>query len=133
METWGLKKSELRRLDSYHRRHLRQVVGIHRPHCISNEALYYRCRCRSIREAILTARWSLFGHVLRMPPDASSQCTINCFVDSGVTSCRGRPRTTLPTVLKADLGHIGRKLRCPPMSMVARTRPWTVARVGAGT
>ena len=28
MGTWGLTKTELDRLDAYHRRHLRQIVGI---------------------------------------------------------------------------------------------------------
>ena len=32
MGTWGLTKAELDRLDSYHRRHLCQIVGIHWPH-----------------------------------------------------------------------------------------------------
>ena len=46
MGTWGLTKAELDRLDAYHRRHLRQIVGIHWPHRISNAALYRRCRCQ---------------------------------------------------------------------------------------
>ena len=110
---WGLTKSELERLDAHHR-HLRQIVAIHWSHRISNETLYNRCRCRPISEAILTSRWSLFGHVLRMPPNAPAQRVFdNYFVELGVTSFRGRPRTTLPTVLSADLRRIGRKLRCP--------------------
>ena len=54
-----------------------------------------------------------------MPPDASVQRAIdNYFVDSSVTSFRGRPRTAQPTVLNADLRRIGGKLRCPPTSIL---------------
>ena len=74
MGTWGLTKAELDRLDAYHRRHLRQIVGIHWPHRISNTALYRRCRCHPISEA----RWRLFGHVLRMPRDTPACVTAKC-------------------------------------------------------
>ena len=40
MGTWGLTKAELDRLDTYHRRHLCQIIGIHWPNRISNAALY---------------------------------------------------------------------------------------------
>ena len=52
MGTWGLTKAELDRLNAYHRRHLRQIVGIHWPHRISNTALYRRCRCHPISEDV---------------------------------------------------------------------------------
>ena len=69
MGTWGLTKTKL---DAYHRRHLQQIVGIHWPHRISNTALYRRCRCHPISEDVKSARWRLFGHVLRMPRDTRS-------------------------------------------------------------
>ena len=92
MGTWGLTKAELERLDAYHRRHLRQIIGIHWPHRISNTALYRRCRCRPISENVKSARWRLFGHVLRMPLDAPAQQAIDFyFADTGVATFRGRP------------------------------------------
>ena len=75
-----------------------------------------RCRCRPISENVKSARWRLFGHVLRMPLDAPAQQAINYyFADTGVGTFRGRPRTTLPTALSADLRRVGRRptLRCP--------------------
>ena len=118
MGTWG--SDEIRARTTGHVP-LRQIVGIHWPHRISNEALYYRCRCRLISEALLTVRWSFATRCSR-PID-------NYFVDSGITSFRGRPRTTLPTELSADLRHIGRKLRYS--ADVDALRRWTVTRVGA--
>ncbi|KAI0211249.1 hypothetical protein LSAT2_003948 [Lamellibrachia satsuma] len=35
------------------------------------------------------------------------------FVDTDVVTFRGRPRTSLPTLLSAALRHIGHKLHCP--------------------
>ena len=35
------------------------------------------------------------------------------FADTGVGTFRGRPRTTLPTALSADLRRVGRTLRRP--------------------
>ena len=49
-----------------------------------------------------------------MPLDASAQQAIDFyFADTGVATFRGRPRTTLPTALSADLRRVGRTLRCP--------------------
>ena len=102
------------RLDTYHRRHLRQIIGIHWPNRISNAALYCRCRCHPISEDVKSARWRLYGHVLRMPLDAPAQQAIDYyFADTGVATFRGRPRTTLPTALSADLRRVGRTLRRP--------------------
>ena len=67
MGTWGLTKTEFTRLDAHHRRHLRQILGVRWPHRISNEALYRQCHAEPISTAIRAARWSLFGHVLRLP------------------------------------------------------------------
>ena len=92
MGTWGLTKTKLDRLDAYHRRHLHQIVGIHWPHRISNTALYRRCRCHPISEDVKSARWRLFGHVLRMPRDTPAQQAIDYyFADTGDATFRGRP------------------------------------------
>ena len=72
MGTCGLTKTELNRLDAHHRRHLRQIIGIRWPHRISNDALYRRTQSSLISAAIRAVRWSVFGHVLRLPLDALS-------------------------------------------------------------
>ena len=114
MGTLGLTKAELDCLDAYHRRHLRQIIRIHWPHCISNTALYHRCLCRPISENVKSARWRLFGRLLRMPLDAPAQQAIDYyFPETGVAMFRGQPRTTLPTALSADLRRVGRTLRRP--------------------
>ena len=112
--TWDLTQADLVRIDTYHRRHFRQVIGVHWPNRISNVALYHRCQCRPISESIITARWRLFGHVLRLPTDAPVQRAIDhYFADTEAATFRGRPRTSLPTTLCSDLRRIGRTLRKP--------------------
>ena len=112
MDTWGLTKTELSRLDAHHRRHLRQIIGIRWPHRISNDALYRRTHSSPISATIRAARWSLFGHVLRLPLDAPVQRAIDAYLeDTGTPKFRGRPRCTLPTTLGENLRRIGRQLR----------------------
>ena len=75
-----------------------------------------------------------FGLVLRMPLDAPAQQAIDYyFADTGDATFRGRPRTTLPTALSADLRRIGRTL-CRPTDIDAlrlRTQPRTMVTTGA--
>ena len=110
--SWGLTKTELNRLDAYHRRLMRQIIGVRWPHRISNDALYRRCQCSPISAAIRAARWSLFGHVIRLPLDAPAQRAIDFYLeDTGTPKFRGRPRCTLPTTQGDDLRRIRRQLR----------------------
>ena len=112
MGIWGLTKTELSRLDAHHRRHLRQIIGTRWPHRISNDALYRRTHSSPISAAIRAARWSLFGHVLRLPLDAPVQRAIDAYLeDTDTPKFRGRPRCTLPTTLGENLRRIGRQLR----------------------
>ena len=100
----GLTKTELSRLDTHHRRHLRRIIGIRWPHRISNDALYRRTHSSPISAAIRAARWSLFGHVLRLPLDAPVQRAIDAYLeDTGNPKFRGRLRCTLPTTLGENL------------------------------
>ena len=95
MGTWGLTKQSL-------------TVSTH----ISYDALYRRTQSSPISVAIRAARWSLFGHVLRMPLDAPVQRAIDAYLeDTGTPKFRGRPRCTLPTTLGESLRRIGRQLR----------------------
>ena len=110
MGTWGLTQADLVRIDTYHRRHLRQIIGVRWTNRISNVALYHRCQSRPISESIITARWRLFGHVLRLPSDAPAQRAIDHYF---ADTFRGRPRTSLPSTLCSDLRRIGRTLRQP--------------------
>ena len=65
--TWALTDSVLRSLESFHRRQLRKVIGVHYPNTISNDQLYVRTKTEPLRFHLLRSRWRLFGHILRRP------------------------------------------------------------------
>ena len=68
----------------------------------------------TISKDVKSARWRLFGHVLRMPRDTPAQQAIDYyFADTGDATFRGRPWTSLPNALSADLRRLGRTLRRP--------------------
>ena len=59
--TWGLTKDDGKNLDSFHRRQLRQVLGVFYPHKIRNEELYKATGARPISIDITKARWKMFA------------------------------------------------------------------------
>ena len=129
MGTWGLTKTELSRLDAHHRHHLRQIIGIRWPHRISNDALYRRTHSSPFSAAIRAARWSLFGHVLRLPLDAPVQRAIDAYLeDTGTPKFRGRPRCTLPTTLVETYDALD--VSCATLTTSMPCAPSTVARGG---
>ena len=64
--TWGLTEVEIARLDAFHRRQLKSLLGIRYPDTIHNSDLYNRTKSTPMSEIIFKARWRMFGHVLRM-------------------------------------------------------------------
>ena len=112
MGTWGLTQKQTDQLDSFHRSQLRQLIGIRWPNCISNKALYRRCKCEPLNIRLTEARWRLFGHVLRLPRDVPAQMFVSEYFsrEKDVEGWRGRPRTSLPTVLDEDLKTVGKRI-----------------------
>ena len=89
------------KLNVFHRGHLRRILGIRWPKVISNEELYKLCDSKPLNETVKRFRWQLFGHCLRLSLDTPAQLAMNYFCDSYSESNidKGRPITTLPTVL----------------------------------
>ena len=53
---------------------------------------------------VLKQRWALFGHILRSHPmTPANQAMAYYFESTGAKRFRGRPRTTLATVIDRDL------------------------------
>ncbi len=87
------------------RKNLRQILGIHWPNVINNEALYERCQMRPLTERVNKARWKMLGHVLR-----SGNCTPAYqafrFAVTGTHQMKGRigrHRTNLFDAIMNDL------------------------------
>ena len=98
--TWGVAENIIDKLEVYHRRHLREVLGV-KTRDIRNEDLYKLCETKPLNRRIVFARWSLFGHVLRLSRDTPAQIAMDYYgsLKEGETEPRGRPDTTLPVLL----------------------------------
>ncbi|OWZ06129.1 hypothetical protein PHMEG_00021666 [Phytophthora megakarya] len=56
--TWALITGDVLGLGSFHRHHLRQVLGIRHPRRFSTAALYTRCDTRPLRNRVTKAHWA---------------------------------------------------------------------------
>ena len=74
------------------------MIGV-RSRDIHNAALYERCGTSELKGRITQARWSLFGHVLRLARDTPAQLAMDYYVKVEDTGRKGRPVTTLPVAL----------------------------------
>jgi hypothetical protein len=103
--TWGLTKDDEKNLNSFHRRQLRQVIGVLYPHKIRNAELYKVTRSRPLTIDITRARWKMFGHALRLNENIPARKAMKWFfqVPVGVKKFRGRKRATIVTTLNRDI------------------------------
>ena len=101
--TWSLTKTDESALNSFHRRLLRRVVGIFWPDKIKSEELYKRTETLELSQTIAYRRHTLLGHILRLNIEAPVQKAMDNYYMSKSKPLSGRPKTTLPAVLKKDL------------------------------
>ena len=104
--TWGVTKAEENKIDSFHRKHLKRILGIKYPKKISNKNLYRETKEKPISESMREARWKLFGHILRRPNEIPANMAMKFYFNEeikGDKKFRGARRTTLPEVLNNDL------------------------------
>ena len=103
-QTWGLTKSDEINLNSFHRRQLRIMLHIKYPTIISNKDLYHTTSEIPLSLTILKLRWSLFGHILRLPEETPSRMSMtHYFTSSSKKGFKGRQRVTLPVTISKDL------------------------------
>ena len=109
--TWGLTTSAMKGLESFHRRQLRRVLGIHYPARISCDEVYKRTNSLPLRFALLRTRWKCLGHILRRPIDIPANAAMIEYFDTLDKKWKGRDTICLPRVLHQDLGSIGLQLK----------------------
>ena len=81
---------------------------------ISNIELYRRCGVYPLFERIRKARWTLFGHVLRMDPVIPASAALSHAVNTMLLKGRvGRPSENLFNLLVSDLNRQGLSLGHP--------------------
>ena len=104
--TWGMTKTDENKINAFHRKQLRIILGIHYPTKISNKSLYNKCNETPISLQILEARWRLFGHILRRTPEIPANKAMNFYFSNQGPKQKGRPVTTLLITLNNDLKRI---------------------------
>ena len=104
-------------LDAFHRKQLRLLWKYNWKMKIKNERLYELCNCGPISKDVARYRWNMFGHTLRMDKDAPARKAMYFFFESFYNSkkFRGRPRTTLVSVLNDDIKAAKNVVKLPAL------------------
>ena len=111
--SWAAPKHVLERINTTHRRHLRSILNITWPNIISNENLYNRCNVIPLTERIELSRWTMLGHVLRLPENSPAALALVFALDGcHAKSRRGRHQINLFNTIKSDLNLRGYSLNC---------------------
>ena len=114
-ETWTLLKADVSRLQAFHMRSLRRILGIRWFDHITNLEVKDRTRLEDIEPRVRRRRLALFGHVARMQPGIPAHDALWTAIGArcgnapgpGWKRPRGRPRTTWAEQLSRDLDGMG--------------------------
>ena len=102
--TWGVSKDDQKKLNSFHRRQLRKVIGIQWPHKISNNKLYKITGTKPLSITMTERRWKLLGHILRLPADCPARKLMRYYFEERTNKVfRGRRRTTIVSTLNENI------------------------------
>ena len=106
--SWTAPNDVLEKLDTCHRKHLRQILNIKYPTKISNEKLYDICSTTPLTIRVKTSRWKLFGHILRSPENSPAALSLQFAVvgSSSLKGRRGRHQINLLSTLQNDIKRI---------------------------
>ena len=98
--TWSLRKIGEKKLDAFHRRLLRRVIGVLWPEKIPNEELYCKTSQIKLSFTIINRKLTLLGHILRLSPDSLAQTSMDAYFQAPTKPIRGRPKTIIVSVLQ---------------------------------
>ena len=103
--TWGLTQNDEKDIDSFHRRQLRQVIGVKYPLRMRNQKVYKVTKSRPLSVDITHSRWKMFGHALRLHENTPARKAMKYFfqVPKEGKKFRGRKRATIVTTLNRDI------------------------------
>ena len=113
-ETWTTLKADAERLQAFHMRCVRRILGISWFQHVTNDTVKARSQLEDIEPRIRRRRLALFGHVARMNPGVPARDVLETQVDSlrghppsaGWSRPPGRPRLRWCDQIKNDLGGV---------------------------
>ena len=103
-------------------RQLRMMLNIHYPVKITNASLYKNTDEKPLSTYILESRWRLFGHILRRHEKIPANKAMEAYYTTSGDKFRGRPVTTLPTILNKDLSRLPTPLKLKTKSDLKHLR-----------
>jgi len=104
-ETWGATASVMERLDAFHWKQLRALLGVKYSDRVSNDTIYARAKSVPLSEIVAQRRLRMTGHVLRMETSTPPQLAMSAFFVKDAKGLRGRPRSTLAMSVKSSLSQ----------------------------
>ena len=104
-ETWSTYSLQEKKLNTFHLRCLRRILGIRWQDKVSNAEVLQRTGCQDIRITLSNRRLSWLGHVNRMPEGRLPQDILYGSLASGQRPA-GRPKLRYVDVCKRDMKHL---------------------------
>ena len=104
-ETWTTYRRHEKRLNAFHMRCLRRILGVSWRDHVSNEAVLEATGSSSLFSILKTRRLRWLGHVHRMSETRLPRQILFGELSNGARH-RGRPKLRLKDVLKRDLNHL---------------------------
>ena len=104
--TWGLTANDELKLDTFHRKQLRRVIGKRYPDKILNAKLNEKCKTYPISLQITALRRQNFGHILRLDQNTPAYTSMLFYFSmSSVGLYKGADRTTILTTINRDINR----------------------------
>ena len=108
---WGATRQQMQSLSAFHRKQLRELLGIRWPNTIRNVSLYTRTGTSDIADTIHRSPPRLFGHCLRVERSTPAQLAMDGYYSHRSKGRIRRLRTALPSVLAANMVTVGLRLK----------------------
>ena len=104
--TWALDQSDADKIDTFQRRLLRQLLGYRWYDKVKNEDLYAQVGILPASIQVVSARWRLFGHTLRLEENTPARKAMLYYFSYNDMKGRQGPRVLLPTVLSKEYKNV---------------------------
>ena len=105
-ETWKKTSKISNKLDVFHRRCLRTILGVSWRDHVTNEDLMKMAGMEDLHDTVTRRRRKFAGHILRLPSDRPASIAINWRPQGGKRR-RGRPRKSWQGTFREDLDDMG--------------------------
>ena len=105
-QTWNLYRHQLRRLESFHHRCLRSILGIKWQQFVPTTRVLQRARLTSIETMLIKTRLKWLGHVRRMPDHRYPKIILMSELIQGKRK-QSKPFQRWKDVVKADMKKFG--------------------------